>query len=133
MCELSAVVSANDRKTGSPGAECAKGEPRLHNAVEHSSAPSSAAEYLMSTPGVLEYCHVRSTPGDRGAPPHSQRCASAAAHLDETQKVDGRGVEVLRLDFRDERLPSSIALDRRELHTSIFSHAAQFLLRRETP
>jgi hypothetical protein len=61
---------------------------------------------------------MRSTLGDRGAPPHSQRCASAAAHLEETQKVDRRGEHVLRLGVRDECLPTSVALDRRELHTS---------------
>jgi hypothetical protein len=30
---------------------------------------------------------------------------------------------VLRLDVRDEHPPGSVALDRRELHTSIFGHA----------
>jgi hypothetical protein len=39
--------------------------------------------------------------------------------LDETQKVDGRDVEVLRLDVRDQRRPGSVALDRGELHKSI--------------
>jgi hypothetical protein len=57
--------------------------------------------------------------------PHSQGCAAAAPHLDETQKVDGRGVEVLRRDVRDERLPGSVALDRRELHTSAFGQKAE--------
>jgi hypothetical protein len=61
-----------------------------------------------------------------GATPHSRRCAAAAARLDDAQKVDRRGVEVLRLGARDERLPGSVALDRRELHTSIFGHSAEF-------
>ncbi len=67
--------------------------------------------------------------GAAGAPPHRPQCASAAPHLDDAQKVDGRGVEVLRLDARDERRPGSGALDRRELHTSHFGHAGQFSLR----
>jgi hypothetical protein len=49
----------------------------------------------------------------------------AGTRLDDAQKVDGRGVEVLRLDVRDERLPDSVALDRRELHASILGHAVK--------
>ena len=71
---------------------------------------------LSSTPGVLEYSRVRSYPGDRVAPQNRHR--SAATHLDDEQKVDGRGVQLLRLAVRDECLPGSVALDRRELHTS---------------
>ena len=64
--------------------------------------------------------------GTEGAPPHSQRCASAATRLDDTQEVDSRGLEVLGLDVRDERLPSRVALDRRELQTSNFDDAVHF-------
>jgi hypothetical protein len=74
----------------------------------------------VSTPGVLEYSRVRSTQGDRGAPPHRRRRAAAAAHLDETQEVDGRGVQLLRLGVREQGRPGSVARDRRELHTPMF-------------
>ncbi len=71
-------------------------------------------------PGVLEYSRQRSTPGDRAAAQSGQGGASAAPHLDAQQKVDSRGVEVLRRDVRDQRRRGSVALDRRELRTSDF-------------
>ena len=46
-------------------------------------------------------------------------------HLDAQQKVDSRGVEVLRLGACDERRPGSVALDRRELHTPMFGHSVE--------
>ena len=72
------------------------------------------------TPGVLEYSRRRSTPWDRAAAQNGQGGASAAPHLDAQQKVDSRGVEVLRRDVRDQRRRGSVALDRRELRTSDF-------------
>jgi hypothetical protein len=72
-------------------------------------------------PGVLEYSRRRSTPGDPAAAQSGQGGASAAPHLDAQQKVDSRGVEVLRRDVRDQRRRGSVALDRRELRTYRFS------------
>ena len=100
---------------------------------EGSSAVRSAAWSLLRS--TREYSRViqvtREIPRSEhslrwtdGATPHSRRCAAAAPHLDVTQKVDGRGVEVLRLDVRNERLPGRVALDRRELHTGCRSVAA---------
>ena len=97
-----------------------------HRGTLSSTPACSTVLGYVSTPGVLEYSRVPSTRGDRGAPPHRQRRASAAARLDDTQEVDSRGLEVLGLDVRDERLPSRVALDRRELQTSIFDDAVHF-------
>ncbi len=58
--------------------------------------------------------------GTEGHSQHRRRRAAAAAHLDETQEVDRRGVQLLRLGVREQRRPGSVALDRRELHTPMF-------------
>ncbi len=95
---------------GADGAESIGRSPRANVAV---------------TSAEQRWLRVRhDIPVQRGALQRTHRYASAATHLEHTQKVDGRGAHVPCLDFRQHRILRRNALDRRQLHTGCRSLAA---------